>query len=276
MRPKNFRIYFLIGLLLFFLIVSSLKSTYFKGIFIGFLIPFWENMSPSNNDQEIKAKHLLLENHLLKEKNSEMKELIDSLIEFKKSQANDLLSKTIPAKIIYRSPSFWENTLWINVGEKLIEKNSPVVFGNCLVGIVEETHSNYSVVRLITDSSLCPSVRVLREGQYLAKGELHGSGNPLWRSKGHRLKGVGFNYDFLDEEGVPIDLRSSNPVLIKAGDLLVTTGLDGIFPKGLQVGIVNHVETLKEGDYFYSIEAKPVLENFDNLTFVFILPPLNF
>ena len=75
---------------------------------------------------------------------------------------------------------------------------------------------------------------------YLAKGELYGSSKPLWRSQRYFLKGTGFNYDFADGEGPARDLRTGKPIdnankepsipILKAGDLLVTTGMDGVFP----------------------------------------------
>ncbi len=43
---------------------------------------------------------------------------------------------------------------------------------------------------------------------YLAKGELHGTSRPLWRSRSQVLRGIGFNYDFADSEGPARDLRS--------------------------------------------------------------------
>jgi cell shape-determining protein MreC len=118
----------------------------------------------------------------------------------------------------------------------------------------------------------------------LAKGELHGSSAPLWKSQGHCLKGIGFNYDFADEYGPARDLRFGTPygsgrndntspiALVKEGDLLMTTGMDGIFPAGLQVGYVTKVLPLQEGDYYYELEAKPAAGNLDELTLVFVLP----
>ncbi len=118
---------------------------------------------------------------------------------------------------------------------------------------------------------------------YLAKGELHGCSHPLWRSRGQKLKGIGFNYDFADEEGPARDLRTGEAVslvsqgnkqaLIQEGDLLVTTGWDGLFPEGLEVAIVSKVHCLREGASSYSIEAD-ALANLEELGFVFILPPV--
>jgi rod shape-determining protein MreC len=110
------------------------------------------------------------------------------------------------------------------------------------------------------------------EDGYLAKGEIHGSSAPLWRSRGPILKGVGFNYDFPDEEkrknekGVPV---------LKEGDVLVTSGLDGVFPAGLLVGTVLSIEPLKEEDFSYNIEVRPAANHLNDLQTVFILPSLS-
>jgi len=118
---------------------------------------------------------------------------------------------------------------------------------------------------------------------YLAKGELQGCSHPLWRARGQKLKGVGFNYDFADEEGAARDLRTGEAIsvnspknkqpLVQEGDLLVTTGWDGIFPEGLEVAIVSKVHCLKEGASSYALEAES-LAKLDDLGFVFVLPPV--
>ncbi|MBI5346531.1 MAG: rod shape-determining protein MreC [Chlamydiae bacterium] len=256
----------------------------------------------------------------------------------------ELEMQSMPARVVFRDPSSWSSSLWINVGEKnneslgrlVIGKNSPVVLGSSLVGVVEYVGYKYSRVRLITDSGLIPSVRAVRgkiqdrslyylvkalsehvyardnlfkspeekaffletlgnlknvlcqekEDQYLAKGELQGSSEPFFRSKGQVLKGIGFNYDFADVEGPARDLITGKPreandrfaktPLLKMGDLLVTTGMDGVFPPGLQVAIVSKIQDLQEGDYVYEIEATPTASNLNELETVFVIPPLDF
>jgi len=252
--------------------------------------------------------------------------------------------KALPAKVIFREPASWSSTVWINIGEKenekigsqIISKNSPVVLGTSLIGVVEYVGRYQSRVRLITDAHLVPSVRAVRgkqqnrfllehlepllsslmtrgdlfsskdeatffleqlsriknglqeqqgENFYLAKGELRGTSYPLWRSRGQVLKGIGFNYDFPDKEGPARDLRSGTPVdtvrksdnasLLRLGDLLVTTGLDGVFPAGLRVGFVSAVYPLKEGASSYEIEAVPIAGNLDELTHVFVLSSID-
>lgn len=241
------------------------------------------------------------------------------------------------AQVIYRSSASWNSTLWINVGErdnvslqeKIVSVNSPVLKGQHLIGVVEYVGKTKSRVRLLTDSTLIPSVRVARGGsenreilelleillqqlslrddtheefavleslkqrldqglneRYLAKGELYGTSSPLWRGCSSTLKGIGFNYDFSDEEGATLELRSGKPLdrlsgkeevaLIKKGDLLVTTGMDGVFPSDLPVALVSSIELLKEGAVAFEIEAKLCAGNLHNLHDVTVLPPLSF
>ncbi len=237
--------------------------------------------------------------------------------------------KAIPAKVIFREPTLWNNFLWINAGqvqnaelnESIIAKNSPVVVGNKVLGVIEEVHQTRSKVRLLTDPSLAISVRVSRgkeqniamlenieellcslevrpdllEGtlaqaalqqlqkslmkdvgnHYLAKGILQGSNSSLWRLPAHILQGIGFNYEFSDEEGEKIDLRSQNPPIIRIGDLLITTGFDGIFPKGLVTATVVAVESLHAGDIFYKLRARAAIENIHEIEFVQVLPAIS-
>lgn len=134
-------------------------------------------------------------------------------------------------------------------------------------------------------TALKQNIHQSSEKWMLAKGELHGRSKPLWRSSGQLLRGIGFNYDFSDDEGPARDLRSgktsaasNQPAvpLLKVNDLLVTTGMDGLFPPGLHVAEIVRIDLLKEGSYAYELEAKPTAGNLDHLSTVFILPSLNF
>ena len=250
--------------------------------------------------------------------------------------------RNVTAKVVYREPAFWSSLFWIDVGHndnqilgyEVVASNSPVIVGNVVVGIVDYVGARQSRVRLITDASVCVSVRVLRGSEqnhllldhlnvlldqfkfredlffsheeqqntlnilchlhdnlktsvhdrYLAKGELHGSSAPLWRSRLQTLKGVGFNYDYADQEGGARDLRTGEcldkqagvmqEALLQEGDLLVTTGMDGIFPEGFHVALVEKVAPLEEGAIAYHLEAKSLILNFDEIRKVTILAPL--
>jgi rod shape-determining protein MreC len=241
---------------------------------------------------------------------------------------------SMPAQVTYRDPSSWSSSLWVNVGQesnralqkKVVAKNSPVLSDGALIGVVEYVGEKQSRIRLITDSGLSPSVRVVRGGLqnrelahqislllkqmekrddlflssdekrqlldqlnrikktscsqwedgYLAKGEIHGSSAPFWRSRSPLLRGIGFNYDYPDEEGPAHYLKSEGAAsLLKEGDLLVTTGLDGVFPAGLPVGTVMKIDPLKEGSYYYEVDVSPQASNLNDLHTLFIMPPLS-
>lgn len=107
-----------------------------------------------------KIKEFLQDTPFLEKREAHFKELL----------LEELTST--PAQVIYRDPSFWSSSLWINVGErtnralqkKLIGVNSPVLAKGFLVGVVETVTEHQSRVRLITDPGLCPSVRACRGG----------------------------------------------------------------------------------------------------------------
>jgi rod shape-determining protein MreC len=254
----------------------------------------------------------------------------------------DMQLHAMPARVIFRDPALWSSFVWVGVGERdnealgkaIVAKNSPVISGSSIVGVVEYVGKSASRVRLITDSRLVPSVRAVRGSRqnrqlleqleaffsqlqtrgdlfsskeeidllmhslavlksrlsqqlpdaYLAKGELSGASRPLWRLRGNRLKGVGFNFNVGDEEGEARDLRTGELLLsrkkesalpiLKEGDLLITTGLDGVFPPDLNVAIVSEISPLREGACAYELEALPTAGNLSELSSVVVLPPL--
>lgn len=234
----------------------------------------------------------------------------------------------VTANVIYREPANWSSALWVDTGsfenkkfgKEVVAVNSPVIFGEHLIGVIEKVEKNKSLVRLITDSRVAPSVRCVRgyeqnalirahlqklkellsvqnddryatlinelgsqiialenEGQteFLAKGILTGSSNPIWRSRSLLLHGIGFNYDFGDEEGPPRTLHETSDIpLFQRGDALLTTGMDGVFPPGLLVAFVTEVVPMKEGAVSCDLKAKISLPEFSDLTKVTILPPI--
>ena len=88
--------------------------------------------------------------------------------------------------------------------------------------------------------------------------------------------------EFPDEERQPQELwtehfakkERSLPPLLQTGDLLITTGLDGLFPRGLKVATVVEVFPLQEGDYYYELLAEPLVDLWQDFSYVYILPPL--
>lgn len=178
------------------------------------------------------------------------------------------------AQVIFRSHAAWQSYLWVDIGSEDVPfslKNAPVVRGDVIVGVIDDIKPRESRVRLLSDPALNPSVRVLRKGQYLAKGELNGRIKPQYRRTGLQLLGTGFNYDFPDKEGPARDLRDD---IVQPGDILVTTGFDGVFPKGLKVAKVTKIYPLKEGDFYYDLEAESLAGSLNNLERLHVIPPI--
>ena len=238
----------------------------------------------------------------------------------------EMQMQSVMGKVIYREPASWSSSIWLNVGTKdndalgrlIIAKNSPVLCGPYLVGMVEYVDYYKCRIRLITDHGLVPSVRAIRGGKqdeelfnlasaltqrvqgreeieekvkqglleslkelkklffpkkelFLAKGELHGTSDPLWSCKKPLLKGKGFNYHFKDREYEEKILAQES--FLEQGDLLVTTGLDGVFPAGLPVAVVEKVLGSEDGLTF-DLEAYPCCPNMNDLSYLYIIPPL--
>lgn len=328
MRKTSKPFLILFAVLLIVMSFPLVTSEWFRGITASILSPMWEVFSPMQL-QGKRGAHEFVYTDLQKNAMPDIPE-----------PSTD----AIPARIIFRSPGTWNSSLWINIGHEsneayeipIVGKNSPVLIGDSIIGVIDYVGKRQSRVRLVTDSGLVPSVRVARGYEqnravaenvsdlitylnthselleavknrnefentlnqikhklsekkytwYLAKGEIRGQSHPLWRTDGHILKGSGFNYDFEDEYGPARDLRSGEPLnqskdfhatpLIKLHDLLVTTGMDGVFPAGLKVGVVTKIELLREGDFAYEIEAKSTVGNLDELTWVYVIAPLGY
>jgi cell shape-determining protein MreC len=131
----------------------------------------------------------------------------------------------------------------------------------------EEQENTLNILKHLRDN-----IQLVGQDCYLAKGELHGAAMSVWKYASPLLAGVGFNYDYSDEEGPARDLRTEH--LLKEGDLLVTTGMDGVFPEGFQVAVIDKVKPLEEGAASYELQAKSLIENFHEIHKVRVLAPL--
>ena len=183
-------------------------------------------------------------------------------------------------------------TVSVRVTRGNLEKERILKWLNPL--ILELNESNFTYFPLTEKKKYLEILQILKQNIqkkevknfYLAKGELKGTSAPLWRCHRPILKGIGFNYDFLDDFGGPYELESGKPyasllkgekhILLKEGDLLVTTGMDGIFPAHLPVARILKVMPLQEGAVSYDIKARLLALNIHDLKKVDILPALEF
>ena len=125
--------------------------------------------------------------------------------------------QTVPARVIARDASVWFNTITINRGSSSgIAVNMPVVSATGIVGRVITVSPFASQVMLVTDE---------KAGAGAVVGQLGESG-ALGSVKGRPDLGL-------------IEMRYvSGLEKVAVGDYVMTTGQDGIYPSGLNVGEV--------------------------------------
>jgi rod shape-determining protein MreC len=169
----------------------------------------------------------------LKQENADLKESAQTL---ERLQRLLLLKARVPAamiaaEVVAYSPSAWFRTIVINKGQRDgVRKGFPVVTSEGVVGKVTRVSSRSSVVLLVIDRNSAVDCLAQRTR---TRGILEGEG-------GDRCY---LRYVSRTED-------------IQVGDHIVTSGLEGIFPKGLSLGEVAKVEKKAYG-LFQEIEIMP-------------------
>jgi rod shape-determining protein MreC len=126
--------------------------------------------------------------------------------------------QVLPAQVIGRNPSNWFHTLTIDKGVKHgIKVDMPVVTNQGLVGKVVEVEPSHSKVQLLISSSSGISAIVQRTRD---NGVLIGLSNPIGYTRITRLN------QYAD---------------IQDGDVIISSPLTGIYPKGIAIGRVVEV-----------------------------------
>lgn len=173
-------------------------------------------------NEELAALVMLLEEYRLE--NERLSELLDL------SNAYNL--EATAARILRSSIDSWNQTITIDKGSADgIAVGMPVMSPNGLIGQIESVSAYSSQVRLITDQN--SGVAVYLQANR-SEGVLQGS-----------LEGLLYlNYISLDIEVVP-------------GDVVMTSGAGGVYPKGIVIGEVTSV-TSRPSDAFQTIVVKPV------------------
>ena len=167
-------------------------------------------------EQNVHMKELLLENERLRK-----------LLLLKERSPGKLIS----AEVIGRDAIGWFKTVLINKGKNdNVYKDQAVVTHQGIVGRCIEVADTTSRVLLITDINSSVDALVQRT-----------------RSRGI-VEGTGSNMCELRY------IAGTDDVVV--GDLVVTAGLCGVFPKGLSIGTVRHIEK-NPHDLFQSIKIEP-------------------
>jgi rod shape-determining protein MreC len=149
----------------------------------------------------------------------------------------------IPAHVVGINPTATILSVRIDRGEQDgIRRGMPVVTPGGIVGQVQRTTHSYSDVLLLNDVKSRLGVRVQRSR---ARGTVSGTGG----ERALKLENDGA----LMLENV---LRGDD---LQEGDLIVTSGTDGIFPAGLVVGKATAIRRIRTGMFIYA-EVLPAVD----------------
>lgn len=182
------------------------------------------------------------QNQLLKEENSELRSELrqrrEVLLENERLRrllafVDRLDHAALPAQVIGEDVSPWGRTLIIDKGSGSgLHDGMPVVAADGVVGRIIKTGPESSRVLLITDASSAVATLIQRTR---TRGIARGRGDELT-----------IEYVLTDSD-------------IRVGDLLVTSGMGGVFPKGLPCG---QVKTVKKDPYslFQQVRAATTVD----------------
>ena len=201
---------------------SPLQSASSKasGATSGFFQQIWNFRSTAQENEQLKQRLTEVETELHTARQAEAEnERLRSLLNL-----NEQINiQNIPARVIARDPSVWFNTITINRGSGAgVEVNMPVVAAGGIVGRIITVSPFASQVMLITDEKAGAGAVVGQLGQSGALGSVRGRAD----------LGVAL-----------IEMRYvSGLEKVEVNDYVMTTGQDGIYPPGLNVGRVVEVK----------------------------------
>jgi len=219
--------------------ISGQKS----GAFISFFRDT-KAIRMENEQLKIKVDNLEKENNELKsfkEENKELKAVLNLKDQF---NSYDFIGANITAKDMGN----WFNVFTVDRGSRDgIAKDFPVITGKGLVGKVFSAGSISSKVISIIDVDSTVSARISKTRDYVrVKGDIN-------------LKNKGLCV----MDYIPLDVD------VEVGDTVETSGIGGIFPKGIIIGSVKEIrQTSSEMNRYAIIE--PAVD-FQRLEDVFIL-----
>jgi len=197
---------------------------------------------------ETQAENRRLNEELLRYKaiNNEFREAVATNVRLRKllDLKETIPSPSITAQIIGKDPSLWFKTVVIDRGSSDgVQKGMPVVTVEGIVGQVMSVSPHFAKVLLANDPNSAIDTLIQRSRVH---GILKGSSE-----NSYQLQYV---------------LKKAE---VHVGDDICTSGLGGVFPKGLPVGKVSKVVENPAG-MFQEIEIMPSVD-FSELEFVIII-----
>ncbi len=192
---------------------------------------FSEFINLKEENQILKSENEALKLQLLKIKEAAIEnQRLKGLLDFKIDKRN----KFLPALVIGKEAVSWRASIVINRGRRDgVRTGSTILKGECLVGRITEVGPTISRAVLITDPDSGVSALIQKS----------------------RIEGVvsGVPGGRLIMKYLPLDAQ------INKGDVVITSGLGGVFEKGFLVGEVIGGKKDPSG-LFYNAELKPAAD----------------
>ena len=159
---------------------------------------------------------------------------------------DDYNFKFVTACVIGREQVTLSKTILINKGTAHgLKTGMPVLAGSGLVGRVIDVSWHAAKILLLIDESSNIDAIVQRNR---TQGIIRGAG-----SRGYILKYISKTQD------------------VEEGDVLISSGIGGVFPKGMMIGQISHVDQ-QEAGLFFKINVAPSVD-FSKLEEVLVLIP---
>lgn len=236
----------------------------FEGLFLQLTTPI-QRLVDSTTERVIGTSGSLRDLHDLRERNRQLETLVDQLmienVRLKEAEAQNedlrrklafaeaypqyvLKAAEVRGRVIGYEPNNFMSVLIIDIGKRDgVQQGMPVVTERGLVGHIHDVGTNWAKVLLIVDPS--SSVAALVQSSR-APGLISG-----------RL-GQDLVMDYIPQEET-----------ISAGDVILTSGMSGNYPKSLLIGQVLEVEQ-RDIDPFQRAIVRPSV-NFEKLETVLVI-----
>ncbi|MGF2617253.1 rod shape-determining protein MreC [Rossellomorea vietnamensis] len=196
---------------------------------VGAVAGFFENVSDLQNTytENQKLKSRLEELVKLETMVKDLEKDNDELREILGKEENLRDFDPIQATVIARNPSQWEDLLVIDKGKvQGVQSNMAVITAQGLIGKVKSVKQFSSTIELLSNKN--PNNRI----SALIQGEENVIGS---------IEGYDTDRDQLLVKRIPNDME------VEEGSKVITSGLGGVFPKGLPIGEVKEIESDQYG-----------------------------
>lgn len=184
-------------------------------------------------DQD-RLSELKAENERLVARNAELEEASQTAARLEQLLGLQSLYnlQSTGARIVSGSTDSWSSTVTIDKGSAVgLAVGMPVTDSNGAIGQIIKCGPTSATVRLITDENSSVSAMVQSSR---AQGILRGSA-----------------------DGTLTLTLVRTDQMVEVGDTVITSGLGGVYPKGLPLGKVSSVERTS-GSLYYEIEVEPI------------------